>query len=87
MRFPLPEQAATDHVFLSAKHLVALGNHLKVPKALASPRERPVMNAGKRKKGWFERVPSTRKKKSYSYGLCHCEGHVRADCKLKQLFE
>lgn len=37
MRFRLPEQAGIDQIFLSAKKLVALDNHLQVRKALASP--------------------------------------------------
>lgn len=84
--FSLPHQSLVDDVILAAKRQVISGKHLQVPKAIPPPRGRPVKNAGKRRKGWYERGPTASKRRSYSCSLCHLTGHVAKDCSLRQLF-
>ena len=82
----LPPAYSVDKVIKQAKRLVALRQHLKIPKAIPPPRGRPVKNAGKRKKGWYERGPAASKRK-YSCSLCRSETHSVTDCALRQLYE
>ena len=84
--FSLPHQLAVDNVMTAAKRMVVSGNNLQVPKAIPQPRRRPVENDGKRRKGWYERGPTVKKRRSYSCSLCHLEGHLAAVCPLRQIF-
>jgi hypothetical protein len=57
-----------------------------IPKAIPPPRGRPVKNAGKRRKAWYEEGPHAKKKRVYTCGLCRGPDHQRKDCPLQQLF-
>ena len=70
-RFSLPHQSAVDDVMNAAKRMVVSGNNLQVPKAIPPPHGRPVKNAGKRRKDWYERDPIAKKRRSYSCSLCY----------------
>ena len=85
--FPLPHQTGVDEIMLDAKRRVVSGNNLQVSKAIPPPRGRPVKNAGKRRKGWYERDPNAPKRRSYAYSFCHLDGHVAQDCSLGKLFD
>ena len=85
--FSLPHQSSVDDVMIAAKKMVVSGNNLQVPKAIPPPRGRPVKHAGKRRKGWYERGPTARKRRSYSCSLCHLEGHLANVCPLRQIFD
>ena len=61
--FELPSQSRENDVTLCAKKLVVSGNDLYVPKAITPARSRPLKNAGKQLKGWYERRPEARKKR------------------------
>lgn len=63
--FQLPPQSCVDEVILSAMKLVVSGNNLHAPKAIPRLRGRPVKNAGKKPKGWYEKGPEPRKKRSF----------------------
>lgn len=85
--FNSPSQHDVDSVMMHAKRLVATGANLNVPKAIPPPRGRPVKNAGKRRKGWYEKGPGRNKKRSYCCSLCNVEGHTKDKCQLRQLFD
>lgn len=85
--FSIQPQPTIDDVILEVKKFVLSGSNFQVPIELNSPRGRPVKNAGKRKKGWYERGPITRKIRSYSWYLCHLEGQTASQCDFRQLFE
>lgn len=57
----LPPQADVNNILATAKNLVAPGRNLQIPKAIAAPKGHHVKNAGKRKKGWYERGPCAKK--------------------------
>ena len=84
--FGMPLQADVDRVVLDAQEQVLSGSTIHIPVALALPRGRPVQNAGKRMRSWYESVPTARKR-SYHCSLCHLKGHTARKCELCQLFK
>lgn len=73
------------NVIKRTKRLVVFCHNLQIPEAILHPRGKPVKNAGKRKKSWYERGPAASKRK-YSCSLCRSETHSATDCPLKQLY-
>ena len=67
--FNIPDQCDVNQVLILAKTLVAKGDNVNVPKALPPPRGRPVHNAGKRKKSWYENGPAPKKNRTYSCSI------------------
>ena len=84
--FTLPSQSDVYSVVSRAKVSVIAGTNLTAPKALLSPRGRPVKIPGARRKGWFERGPAAKKKRGYTCGLCRKRGHISPQCQLRQMF-
>lgn len=87
VEFETPSQASMDKVMRGARLLLECGDNVQVPKALPPPRGRPVKNAGKRHKGWYERGPAAKKHRSYSCSLCHLSVHSAPSCPLRQIFD
>ena len=85
--FELPAQHVIDGIMLEAKQRVLSGDCLHMPKALPPPRGRPVKNTGERNKTWYEQGTAKPKKRVYLCSLCHREGHKRAKCDLRQMFD
>ena len=85
--YDLPAQHVIDGIMLKAKQRVLSGEYLHAPKALPPPRGRPVTNAGERNQSWYEQGSAKPKKRSYLCSLCQLQGHTRAKCDLRQMFE
>ena len=83
--FKLLCQADVDKVLLDAQDAIARGECMNVPVALAPPRGRPLKNAGKRLRSWYEHGPST-SRRTYTCSLCHLRGHTARTCELRQMF-
>lgn len=84
--FDLPRQVDMDDVIVRAQGLVDSGEHVRIPVALPPPRGRPVKQAGKRKRSWYERGPQ-RAKREYTCSLCLLTGHTARSCELRQVFD
>ena len=54
---------------------MATKQNLHIPVALPPPRGRPAKNAGKRKRGFYERGPENPNRKPYNCSLCGLKGH------------
>ena len=87
VEFRLPSHAALDQAFAKAKQLVANGENLQIPKAVVPPKGRRCLNAGKRKKTFYEGGPAARSKRSYTCSLCGIAGHVKTSCVFRQVFQ
>ena len=85
--YDLPAQHVIDGIMLEAKQRVLSGEYLHAPKALPPPRGRPVKNAGERNKSWYEQGSAHPKKRVYLCSLYKLQGHTRAKCDLRQMFE
>ena len=85
--YDLPAQHVIDGIMLKAKQRVLSGEYLHAPKALPPPRGRPVKNAGERNQSWYEKGSARPKKRIYLCSLCKLQGHTRAKCDLRQMFE
>ena len=85
--YDLPAQHVMDGIMLEAKQRVLSGEYLHAPKALPPPRGRPVKNAGERNQSWYEKGSARPKKRIYLCSLCKLQGHTRANCDLRQMFE
>lgn len=84
--FVVPSTLEVENIITRAKTLVAKGEHLHVPKALPPPKGRPVKNAGRRRKSWYEMGPNHKKQRTHSCSICRREGHSADDCPIRQLF-
>lgn len=85
--FLLPDQSDVEDVITQAKRKVINGNNSDVPVALPPRRGCPFETAGKRRKSWYERGRSAKKRHSSTCSLCHTEGHTARQCELRHLFE
>ena len=85
--YDLAAQHVMDGIMLEAKQRVLSGEYLHAPKALPPPRGRPVKNAGERNQSWYEKGSARPKKRIYLYSLYKLQGHTRANCDLRQMFE
>lgn len=82
--FKLPSEDKIEKVYAEAHLLVSNGDNLSIPLAIAPPRGRPVKEAGKRRKSWFERGPSRKRRRTYNCSYCSQEGHNSLSCPLRQ---
>ena len=82
----LPAQQDVDNEMVHEKVLVPHGEHVMIPKEILPPLGHPDKSAGKKKKSFLERGPSSKRRRTYSCGLCYKGGHVRKDCPFGQLF-
>lgn len=60
--------------------------NFQVPKGLPPPRGRPVKNAGKHKKNWYEKGPATKNKRVYLCSVCRLTDYTVKECPLKRLY-
>lgn len=84
--FRLPQHAEMDRVNIEAEEQVKPGQQINITVALASPRGRPIKNAGKMLKKWYERGTKYSKQK-FTCSLCHINGHSARTCVHIQMFD
>lgn len=82
--FDVPNEADIEEVFAGARRLVETGGNIHIPLAIAPPRGRPFKEAGRRKRSWFERGPSRKRRRTYNCSYCSQAGHSSITCPLRQ---
>ena len=86
LSFDLPTQEDVDTMVEKARQSILNGTSIRIPVAIPPPRGRPPKTASKRLKSWYERGPTSGRKRQYSCALCGESGHRRNKCARKQSF-